>query len=203
MAERLRVVLFPGHHGPGTGATCGEHDEWQIASNLCNVVGAHMVAKGWSVAQATGGGASYITRRVEYAKDAEPDVAVSVHLNSNTGTPGTGVEAWFLQPPAGTPEPTPSGKLATYLSGHVSQRLGLRDRGPKPYTRPYTGEGRPIKLLELMPEVCPCVLLEVCFLNSPADMAVLLEEPFGMEEVALGIGHALDEWARTKEEPHG
>lgn len=195
--ERLRAVIFPGHHGPGTGATSDGYDEWQIASNLANILGAHLVGKGWDACQATGGGSSYITRRVEYAKDAQPDVAISIHLNANEGRPGTGTEAWYLKPPAGTPEPTPSGKLATILSGYVANQLNLRDRGPKPYTWPYDGQGRRIRLLELMATVCPCVLLEVCFLNNPDDRAKLLEEPFGMEEVALGIGHALDDWAET------
>lgn len=198
--EHLRVVLFPGHHGPGTGATSDGYDEWQIVSNLTNVVGAHLVAKDWNVCQATGGGGSYITRRAEYATDACPDVAISIHLNANAGRPGTGTEVWYLKAPPGTPEPTSSGKLATLLSGYVSNQLNLRDRGPKPYTWLLDGEGRRIRLLELMNEICPCVLLEVCFLNNPADRAKLLEEPFGMEEVALGIGHALEDWVRTRRE---
>lgn len=198
--SRIRVVLFPGHKGPGTGAVSDGYDEWETNADLANVIGAHLVATGrYHAPQATGGGSSHITSRVQCALGFNPDLALSIHLNANEGTPGTGTEAWFHTPDPGEPEPTHSGKLATYLSGYVAAALELRDRGPKRYIPPTPeerrlGTRRTISLLEKLHGVCPVALLEVCFINNPADRAALYGEAFGHERVAGAVGHALDDW---------
>jgi hypothetical protein len=87
-------------------------------------------------------------------QDEFKDVAINVHLNSNSGTPGTGTETWY-----GLKD------LAIEVNEEVVKVLGLKNRGIKFSDQLYFNNV--VK--------CGSVILELGFINNENDRRVVTE----------------------------
>lgn len=100
--------------------------------------------------------------------DLQKDIAIELHMNNNSGQPGTGIETYY-------------GKetLARTLQNNLVFNLGLRDRGVKDgnwlyfnkFTKPASS------------------LIELGFLNNVSDLKRVRE--YGAQALAKAIGKAI------------
>lgn len=103
----------------------------------------------------------------EYSKlpklinELEPDICVSLHLNSYSKESANGTEVLYA-------EGSEKGKvLAQYLNEELKS-LGLKNRGLKPTKRKNRGG------LLLHKTYMPCVIVEPCFISNVRDFTVML-----------------------------
>ena len=91
------------------------------------------------------------------------DLCLDIHLNAGGGT---GTEAYYQHTNA------KSKAFATAVSKALSAAFGWRNRGAKIKT--YKDGGKTLDYFGMvrLPK-CPAVLIEVCFIDSAADMAKL------------------------------
>lgn len=106
-----------------------------------------------------------LNARTKKVNDWSADVCVSVHFNSNSGTPGTGSEAYVIGK---------GGKAETYakrILTNLCSAIGTVNRGVK------VGN-----LAIVRDTVCPATLIEVLFANNPSDVAKM-----DVDKVAMAI----------------
>src|SRR3990167_556502 len=96
------------------------------------------------------------------------DIAIEVHMNSNSGTPGSGIETFW-----GAKE------LANTLNSILVKETGLKDRGAKEGNHLYFNNATSPR----------SALLEMGFINNPKDLAVVREK--GATAVAKAIASAV------------
>jgi len=96
--------------------------------------------------------------------DASKDLCMEVHLNSNSGTPGTGTETFYGHRP-----------LAKIVNNEVVSVLGLRNRGVKTGNHFFWNNSTR----------CASCLLELGFINNNNDMTVV------EEKASLAIARAI------------
>jgi N-acetylmuramoyl-L-alanine amidase len=123
-----------------------------------------------------------LERITDWHNDQDRELDVSVHLNAFEQTEAPrGCEVLYVT----------QGSLAARLSSAIAEAGGFIDRGPKKRTDLYV----------LNNTEMPCVLLEVCFVDSEAD-AEQYEEYF--DEICLALadelGGKLDEEVVPPEE---
>lgn len=93
-----------------------------------------------------------LSSRAKYANKNNADIYVSIHMNSNNGTPGTGTEVYYYGDNPKTKE------LAQRVQNSIV-KLGYRDRGIKK-----------AGFVVLKETKMPAILVECCFLNNINDM---------------------------------
>lgn len=97
------------------------------------------------------------------------DVCVSIHFNSNSGTPGTGSEAYVI---------SKGGKAEVYadrILKNICNAIGTVNRGVK------------IGNLAIVRDtVCPATLIEVLFANNPNDVAKM-----DVDKVAMAVAEGI------------
>jgi N-acetylmuramoyl-L-alanine amidase len=113
----------------------------------------------------------------ERAKGLNDGLAIDIHLNSMNDSLVRGAEVFY-----GTSDTMK--KAAAILSREVAKSMGIPDRGAKPDTKSFVGS-----LGWIWKTNCWALLVEVCFLSNPEDMAILTA-PGGYEKAAQGIVNA-------------
>ena len=158
-----RIAVFAGHGGTDPGAVANGHYEKNINLALSNEVTRILRSRGYEVVN---------NRTTDVNRDINADVAlanrsnvdgvVEIHMNSNMGAPGSGTEAYY------SIRGGRSKDLAQALvNGLVA--LGFYDRGVK--TRINAAGNDYFGIIR--DTNAPAALLEVAFINNPADMARL------------------------------
>ena len=151
------ITISPGHYGPKTGAS-NIIDEGTEAVKVAKRITAILRAAGITT--------NYIEDNVSKSQSANlvwlitqhnktsRKLDVSVHFNSSGGqqTQAIGTEVLYYS----------DGTLATKISKAISEAGGLPNRGAKKRT----------ELGFLKGTTKPCVLLEICFVNSIVDVAL-------------------------------
>jgi N-acetylmuramoyl-L-alanine amidase len=171
------IVLDAGHGGSDPGAvspidgSTEKRINWNAAVHLkerlrcegheCDIAPHHPT------------GRTSLSGRVRYAKAHHADLFLSLHCNSNAGTPGTGVEVLYrLQ----------RNKLhAGDLAERLAQGSGLANRGAKLRLT--------LTVLDGHAATCRAFLVEMGFINNRHDLA-LLESPNYWE----ALGDAVVDW---------
>jgi len=179
----MRVVLFVGHKGVGTGATWEHLDEHELAHKAAISIGATLLMRGHDPFVVTGQGTNYIEQRVSLAAELAPDCAISCHFNAHDSD-AHGCEVLYH------PHDTSALGLAMMLGNKVADQTEVRQRHPDTcgaFPRPG------LKLLRYMKRVCPTVILEPLFLTSAIDRAVL-DGPRYWQNLARAAGDALHVW---------
>lgn len=101
-------------------------------------------------------------RIVMFNNKASADAIFEIHLNSASGTAGTGTEAYYY------PGDAKGRAYAKAIAGSLSSALGIplrgNDGGAKPSEGSYT--------FGIVHKTIPtAVLVETCFINNPSDVA--------------------------------
>ena len=153
----VRVYLDSGHGASGgagfdPGASGSGYQEYRLTEELVSMV-ANIVRNKYGLDVVTHGDTNYSDRQDE-AEANECDFLVSIHFNSFNGS-ATGSESYIhsLHAAPGSAE------LQDIMHKHLVNGTGLYDRGQKQEQFAVVGGD------------IPAVLLEICFIDNPSDMA--------------------------------
>jgi len=154
--------MFAGHGGSDPGAVSGGLREKDFNLNVSNAASA--ILRGWGytvINNRTTDVDRSITRDANLANERQADALVEIHMNSNQGTPGTGTEAFISVRDTGRAR-----ALGNAILNRI-EALGYRNRGVKTQLNAQGQDAFGI----LRQTNMPAVLMELAFLNNPADMA--------------------------------
>jgi N-acetylmuramoyl-L-alanine amidase len=159
-----RIAVFAGHGGSDHGAVFGGLREKDFNLAISNAATDLLRRMGYEVINnRTTDVDRNITRDAEMANNQRADALVEIHMNSNTGAPGTGSEAFYSIKDTGRGQAL----AETILTG--MERLGFRNRGARVQLNSAGQDAFGILRLTNM----PAVLFETAFINNPQDMAKL------------------------------
>lgn len=192
--QPLRVALFVGHRGPGTGAqddpaTAYNEDEFDNAQKAACAIGAFLLLRHHQPLVITGEGDDYLTERVRLALESRADIAIACHFNAHENPQAHGCEVLFHPEDA-----TGSSELALACAAKIAAETGARLRHPESCgTVTRTG----LKVLNLMLGAgVSTVIIEPLFLSNPDDQR-RLAEPRYFSDLARGVCGAIGMWAEV------
>ena len=153
-----KVVLDPGHGGTDYGAIREGINEKDINFDLTQRVASILKSKGYKVAM-TRTDDEYIglQERCDYTEAENPEIFVSIHVNSAVATEPYGIETHYYH--------ENSKSLAETIQEHMMKEINTKDRGilkSKFYVINHTD--------------VPAVLVETGFLSNPDERAELITE---------------------------
>lgn len=157
-----KIAIYAGHGGGDPGAVCGVRQEKAYTLEVSNQVTALLKAAGHTVLNnRTADVNRDVTMDANKANAWGADAVIEIHLNANSGTPGTGTETYH----------SIVGGIGKQLAEAINKNivaLGFRDRGAKTKLnaagKDYFGIIRQTS--------APAVLVETAFINNDADMAL-------------------------------
>ena len=150
-----KVVIDAGHGGSDYGAIREDINEKDITIDIAKQVRDMLVKKGYQV-QMTREEDEYVSLqdRVAISEQFEPEIFVSIHVNSSTGSEATGVETHYYH--------QESLFLAQTVHASVASAINTKNRGlfkSKFYVINHT--------------TAPAILIEIGFLSNPEERAEL------------------------------
>ena len=153
-----KVVLDPGHGGTDYGAIREGINEKDITMDLTQRVASILKSKGYKVAM-TRTEDIYIglQDRCDFTETENPQIFVSIHVNSAVATDPYGIETHYYH--------EPSKELAEVIQKHLIKNISTKDRGvlkSKFYVINHTD--------------VPAVLVETGFLSNPDERKELITE---------------------------
>ena len=162
MTNLPRIAVYAGHGGSDPGAVSGGLREKDLNLAVSNAVTAILRGWGYTVLNnRTTDVDRNITTDANTANQNRVDALVEIHQNSNSGTPGTGTEAFVSIRDTGRAR-----ALANAILNRIAA-LGFRNRGVKTQLNAQGQDAFGI----LRQTNMPAVLLECAFINNPSDMA--------------------------------
>lgn len=153
-----KIVLDPGHGGTDYGAIREGINEKDITLDLTQRVASILKSKGYKYAMTrTEDIYLGLQERCDFTEAENPEIFVSIHVNSAVATEPFGLETHYYH--------EPSKELAEIIQKHLVKEIDSKDRGvlkSKFYVINHT-------------EV-PAVLVETGFLSNPDERAELITE---------------------------
>ncbi len=153
---KRKVVLDAGHGGTDVGATAGGIYEKDITLDVTKRVRDILLKQGYQV-QMTRSDDKYVSlqERCDISEEYNPDIFVSIHVNSSVGTSANGVETHYYH--------QESMELAQKVQSHLASSINSPNRGlfkSKFYVINHTTH--------------PAVLVEIGFISNPTERAQLV-----------------------------
>lgn len=150
-----KVVIDAGHGGTDYGAIRDNINEKDITLDVAKQVRDMLVKKGY-VVQMTRDGDDYVSLqdRVAISENFMPDIFISIHVNSSTGTEASGIETHYYH--------QESILLAQTLHASLASAINTKNRGlfkSKFYVINHT--------------TVPSILMEIGFISNSAERAEL------------------------------
>ena len=167
------IAIFAGHGGSDPGAVSDGLREKDFNLAVSNKVTS--ILRGWGytvVNNRTTDVARDITKDANLANQKKVDLVVELHVNSNSGTPGKGTEAYVSIFDSGLAR-----KVSTAILKNISD-LGYTNRGIKTSVNASGKDAFGIIRQTLM----SAVLLELAFINNKQDM-----ERFNVDKMAMAV----------------
>ena len=189
----MRVVIFVGHKGVGTGAAHGDLDEHELAQKAAIGIGCTLMVRGHQPFIVTGEGSDYIEERVRLAEQEHPDVALTCHFNAfddpeNRHDTDRGCEVLYH------PADKESLALAMLLGPRLAEYTGVRLRHENHAGTVPRDSGRGSRILKYMLTAgIPFAYLEPLFLTDPGDR-IILQTPGYFRNLSRAIADALELW---------
>ena len=153
-----KVVLDPGHGGTDYGAIREGINEKDITLDLTQRVASILKSKGYKYALTrTEDVFIGLQERCDYTEAENPQIFVSIHVNSAVATEPYGIETHYYH--------EPSKELADIIQKHLINNINTKDRGvikSKFYVINHTD--------------VPAVLVETGFISNPDERADLITE---------------------------
>ena len=193
MTKPLRIVLFVGHRGPGTGAqddplTAYNEDEFDNAQKAACAIGAFLLLQHHQPLVITGEGDDYLEERVRLALRCNPDLAIACHFNAFDDPQAHGCEV------LSHPDDEQAAALALACAAKIAAETGARLRHPEDCG---TVRRTDLKVLNLMLGAgIPTVIIEPLFLSNPDDQRKLAH-PRYFSDLARGVSEAIGLWAEV------
>ncbi|MBE7709258.1 MAG: N-acetylmuramoyl-L-alanine amidase [Cyanobacteria bacterium SIG32] len=152
------IVLDPGHGGNDCGAIRGEITEKDITLDVSKRVQEILTKQGYIVHMTREDDATVsLQERVEFSEDIQPDIFVSIHVNSSEKPAITGVETHYYR--------QESLSLAQTVHASMASNVKANNRGlfkSKFYVINHT--------------TSPAILVEIGFLSNAEERAELVSE---------------------------
>ena len=169
------VVIDAGHGGTDYGALRGNINEKDITLDIAKRVQNMLEKKGYTVAM-TRTSDTYVSLqdRVEYSETFNPDIFVSIHVNSSNSDSPSGLETHYYK--------ENSLKLAKHVHAAMLNNINSKDRGlfkSKFYVINHT--------------TAPAILVETGFISNPSERAQLITES-RKNATAKAIVEGIDEY---------
>ncbi len=170
-----KIAVYAGHGGSDFGATNNGYYEKDLTLEMMTALTGELVRRGYTVINnRTTDTERSIVADARKANQENVDAVIELHLNSNTGTPGTGTETYYSVTGRGK-------ELAEEIQTEVT-KLGFFNRGIKTLTNIFGGDYLGIIRLTTM----PAVLVEVFFINNNNDL-----EKYDANAIANAIANAV------------
>ena len=185
MVKPLRVALFVGHRGPGTGASCEGVDEFEQAQKAACAIGAALMLRGHQPFICTGQGEHYIEQRALLAETCKVDVAISCHFNAHESD-AHGCEVLHH------PDDEEAAGLALACAANICQRTGVWLRHPETVGVVPRDDLRVLNYMHS--SRIPTVLIEPLFLTNEDDRAKLAHPDY-FRDLSKAVVDSLELWA--------
>jgi len=186
MVKPLRVALFVGHKGPGTGASCEGVDEFEQAQKAAVSIGVALMLRGHQPFVCTGQGEHYLEQRCLLAETCRPDVAISCHFNAHEDERAHGCEVLYH------PEDESAETLALACAANICQRTGVHLRHAE---QVGTVPRNDLKVLNYMhSSKIPTVLIEPLFLTNEANRRTLAHEDY-FRHMSKAVVDSIELWS--------
>ena len=169
------VLIDAGHGGTDYGALRGNINEKDITLDIAKRVQSMLEKKGYTVAM-TRTDDTYVSLqdRVQYSEIFNPDIFVSIHVNSSNSENPSGLETHYYK--------ENSLSLAKHVHAAMLNNINSKDRGlfkSKFYVINHT--------------TAPAILVETGFISNPAERAQLITES-RKNATAKAIVEGIDEY---------
>lgn len=169
LASAQLIVIDPGHGGSEPGAVGCSLEEEDVNLDVGSRLRTLLTDAGLRVAMTRTTDANVgLSARASFANSRGADRFISIHANSNGGTPATGTETF-----AYTSASPRSIDLRDHLQREMIATWGLRDRG-----------GKTANFAVLRETSMPAALTEMGFLNNCGTDARLLGNPSDRQRIA-------------------
>ena len=178
-AAQPLIVVDAGHGGTDPGAVGCSIEEAAVVLDVALRLRTELEGAGLRVAltrdvdEFVG-----LSARADFANSMSADGFVSIHSNSNSGTPATGTETWIANAAGDR-----SLSLATLLQAEMVMTWGLRDRGVKR-----------ADFVVVRDTTMPAALTELAFTNNCTTDATRLASPDDRQAMAEAQARAILEW---------
>ena len=173
------VVIDAGHGGSDVGATRNGVYEKNITLDVSKRV-ANLLRKKGYIVEMTRTTDTYVSLqdRVAISEDINPDVFVSIHVNSSNSDSPTGLETHYYK--------DNSLELAKYVHASLLNHVNSKDRGlfkSRFYVINHT--------------TAPAILVEIGFISSPVERAQLVSES-RKQATAKAIAEGINDYFNKK-----
>ncbi len=169
------VVLDPGHGGADCGALRNNINEKSITLDVSKRVESLLKKKGYEVIMTRNGDDTVsLQERVDISENYNPDIFVSIHVNSSNSESPNGLETHYYK--------DNSLQLAKTVHASMLNNIKAENRGlfkSKFYVINHT--------------TAPAVLVEIGFLSNPSERAQLVTES-RKQATAKAIAEGIDEY---------
>ena len=174
-----KIVIDPGHGGTDYGAIREGINEKDITLDVSQRVASILKSKGYKVAM-TRTEDVYVSLedRVDYSEKENPEIFVSIHVNSAVATEPYGIETHYYH--------EYSKELSEVIQEHMIKEIESKNRGiikSKFYVINHT--------------TVPAVLVEMGFLSNPDERAELLTDA-RKQKTAKAIAEGIIEYLKKK-----
>ena len=176
---KFKVVIDAGHGGSDVGATRNGIYEKNITLDVAKRVEKLLKAQGYGVLM-TRSDDSFVSLadRVAYSESYEPDIFVSIHVNSSTSESGKGIETHYYHQ-----ESLP---LAQSVHSALASAINTNDRGlfkSKFYVINHT--------------TAPALLVEIGFISNPTERGQLVTDS-RKQATAKAIVEGINHYFKSK-----
>ncbi|MBR1424630.1 N-acetylmuramoyl-L-alanine amidase [bacterium] len=171
------VVIDAGHGGSDCGALRGSINEKEITLDVAKRVEKLLSKKGYVVTMTRSDDSTVsLQERVDISEAVQPDIFVSIHVNSSNSDSPNGLETHYYK--------DNSLRLAKTVHAAMLNNINSNDRGlfkSKFYVINHT--------------TAPAILVEIGFLSNPKERAQLVSET-RKEATAKAIAEGIDDYFR-------
>lgn len=172
-----KIAVFAGHGGSDPGAVANGLYEKTLTLEMSLALTAELRRRGYEVINnRTTDTDRSLNADIRLANSENVAAVIELHLNSNSGTPGTGTETYYSV--------TGKGRELAELINRNLVKIGYADRGAKTYPNIFGGD----YLAILRYTDAPAVLVEVFFINNPSDLSL-----YDPNKIAVAIADAVQE----------
>ncbi|MEG0371268.1 MAG: N-acetylmuramoyl-L-alanine amidase [Clostridium sp.] len=182
---KKRIIIDPGHGGKDSGAvSLSGTKERDIALSVSSMLGNTLRLKGYDILYTrqdnnnvnwdSSNQSASLKYRSNFANSNGADLFVSIHCNSNSGTPASGTETYYS-----SKNPNKDKALATSIQQELVKAIGLRDRGAK------LGNFWVVNNTQM-----PASLVELAFINNLSEEQKL-KDPSFQQKAANGIANGI------------
>ncbi len=169
------VVIDPGHGGSDVGATRNNIYEKDITLDVAKRVENLLIKKGYIVQMTRNDDKTVsLQERVDFSENIEPDIFVSIHVNSSNSDSPSGIETHYYK--------DNSLLLAKCIHASMLNNISANDRGlfkSKFYVINHT--------------TAPAILVEMGFISNPLERSQIVSES-RKNATAKAIAEGIDEY---------